>query len=164
MMVDWTARQALMLETTCPRPWDWSVPIKVSMCGNCESSWRLTLAQHDDCRCLAAKRHSVAMWKGVWVERDYAKLRDLRKLIQHVEGVSREHCVAVLSTPPNAFWKFRESGAGRRSPCLRTGHVSFPVHTSMHRRPSDKLETPAVKAHPPPLVCTSLLLRFLSIA
>lgn len=51
------------------------------------------------------------MWNG----KDYARLDDLQRIIQHVQGVSREHCVAVLSPPPNAFWKFRERSGQHKS-------------------------------------------------
>jgi hypothetical protein len=103
LMVDCTARQALMLEMICPRPWDWSVPVNVSVSKTLKSSRLLTLAQHDNCRCLTAERHFVKMLDGNRIRRGLRKVQRPAKANRKSLGVSSEHCVAVLSPPPNAY-------------------------------------------------------------
>jgi hypothetical protein len=96
----------------------------------------------------------------VWNGKDYARLEDLQRIIQHVQGVSREHCVAVLSPPPNAFWKFRERSGQRKSVQRVHGLLSQDQREcesqgKVHLQPSDKLRPQ------PPLLLACSLFRFM---
>jgi hypothetical protein len=58
LIVDWTAMQALMLETTWPRPCDWSVPCRILVLKLKDMFRGLhTFFEDDDCWRLTAERH-----------------------------------------------------------------------------------------------------------